>query len=366
MDYFGFLKKAWNITWRYKALWVLGLFAGMGSSGGSGTSSYQQSAGEATGGSFDTTVQRLQSLVSENLALVFILGALVALIGIALWIVGIAAQGGLVWGANEAAEGRTPALGAAWRVGFAKWGRTFMIGLVSALPILLIVSAMGALVVSAGIAGVVLSGDSGDALAGAGIVVLCLVLPLTIAVVAAASVMLGVVYPLALRYGVLHDVTFGVALKRGWGDLWAKRGAFVFYLVMFLPAVAASAAFIALLVPFAVPLVMFAYAGKVGMAAAVGALAGLVLLVPTAIYGTFVSAAWTVFFRAMTGMDRPAQLPVRPAAPAVWSADTPVTDSAKASATPSAPVMWQASAPPAPPVAPVIAPPAPPAPPADE
>lgn len=42
MDYFGILKRAWELTWKYKALWVLGFFAmsGGGSSAPGGGSRY--------------------------------------------------------------------------------------------------------------------------------------------------------------------------------------------------------------------------------------------------------------------------------------------------------------------------------------
>jgi hypothetical protein len=37
MGFGDIIKRAWKITWRYRALWVLGLFAGVtGSSGGGG------------------------------------------------------------------------------------------------------------------------------------------------------------------------------------------------------------------------------------------------------------------------------------------------------------------------------------------
>ena len=52
MDYGDIIKRSWRITWRYKALWVLGIFAGVsgcqagggsgGNSGGSGGNSFQQ------------------------------------------------------------------------------------------------------------------------------------------------------------------------------------------------------------------------------------------------------------------------------------------------------------------------------------
>ena len=36
MDYAGVLKRAWEITWRWKVLWILGFLASLGSGGGGG------------------------------------------------------------------------------------------------------------------------------------------------------------------------------------------------------------------------------------------------------------------------------------------------------------------------------------------
>ena len=36
MDFGEVLTRAWQITWRYKGLWVLGLLAGCGTGGGGG------------------------------------------------------------------------------------------------------------------------------------------------------------------------------------------------------------------------------------------------------------------------------------------------------------------------------------------
>ncbi|MGD8904906.1 MAG: hypothetical protein PVI67_15190, partial [Anaerolineae bacterium] len=39
MDYGKILTRAWEITWRWKILWILGFLAALGSGGGGGSSS---------------------------------------------------------------------------------------------------------------------------------------------------------------------------------------------------------------------------------------------------------------------------------------------------------------------------------------
>ena len=336
VDYFDVLKKAWNITWRYKALWVLGLFAGAASGGGGGGSGYSTGSSDysSAGRQFDRVYEDLMRTVQDNLLLIAVAVGLLMIIGIVLWVLSIAAQGGLVHGANEAAEERRPALGAAWGVGFRRWGRTFMIGFVLALPLLAIVAVMIALIVAVA-AGGAMSGDAGIGVVLGG---MCLVIPLFLVLIVAASVIIGIVYNLSLRYGVLGDVSFGQAIKRGWGDLWGKRGAFVFWLVMLLPGVAYSIIALVLMLPFIVGSVALIFAGQLLAAALVFVLMILVTLVPGAIYGTFVSSAWTVFFRRMTGMElAPVQAP-----PASVYPEPPVA--------PSAPIAPEGVLPPPPPM----------------
>jgi len=377
VDYFDVLKKAWRITWRYKALWVLGLFAGAGgggSSGGGGSNSgWRTGAEDFSSGGMD----RVGSWFSDNVVLVAILVGVLVVIGIIFWVLSVAAQGGLVYGANEAAEERKPSLRAAWGVGFRYWGRTFMISLILGLPILVLVFVAVAIGIAMGIGGVALGDEAGGLAAVGGI---CLLLPIFVVLVVGLAIVIGIIQPLAIRYGVLHNITFGEAIKRGWYDLRAKRGAFVFWLVMLLPGFAFGIILLLLMVPFFLPAVAFALNEQFVIAAGLLVLGGLLMMVPTAIYGTFVSSAWTVFFRKMNGME-PAAASVHippvpggyepPAPPASYAAPAPpVADASPVYAPADAPVVdvqadtpLRETDPTAPPVVPAdpIAPPVQPA-----
>lgn len=316
MDYFDILKKAWKITWKYKMLWVLGLFAGAGSSGSSGGSSNYSSGSSDFGGSGADPFVQMERWFTDNLLVVAIIAGVLVVIGVVWWVLSIAAQGGLVHGANEAAEGRTPSLRASWGVGFAHWGRTFMIGFMLGLPVLIVVGVF-AVIGIAMIGGGAALGDEasmGAALAGG----MCLVLPIFVVLMIAIGIIIGIVYQLALRYGVFDDVTFGQAIKRGWDDLWAKRGAFVMSLVMILPGFAVGIIMLLFMLPFMIPAIAFVVAEKFVMAGAMFVLMMLVTLVPTAIYGTFISSAWTVFFRQMTGREPSAKSVPAYAPPAAY------------------------------------------------
>ncbi|MBN2248211.1 MAG: hypothetical protein JW733_05890 [Coriobacteriia bacterium] len=298
MDYFDLLKRAWNITWRYKALWVLGLFAGAmsGSGGSSGGSNLSGGEEEFSASSLDQAI----SWAAENVVLIAIVVGGLFIISTVLWILAVAAQGGIAHGTNEAAEGRTPALRDSWSVGFAKWGRTFMVQFVLGLPLLVVVMVMAGLFAVFGLS--VASGS--DAAGGVGIG-LCFFFPLLLAVIVAASVIIGILLPVAVRYGVLLDVTYGQAIKRAWDDLWGKKGLVVFWLVMLLPGIAYGFAVFAVALVALVPAGVAVFAEQYYIAGAFVVLMVLMMMLPNAIYATFVHAAWTLMFRHLTGLEQP-------------------------------------------------------------
>lgn len=315
MDYLDILKRAWNITWRYKALWVLGFFAaaagGGGGGGGANPRSYITGSQDFGPGAMDPFFD----WIAQNWIYLAAVGVALFFIGLAYWVLSIAAQGGLVHAVNEAAEGRQPSLGPAWRVGFSKWGRVFMIGFVLGLPMAVLAVAMVAMLVAGGISAFTL-GRGEQAGGGAVVGLLCCGAPLFVTVMVAAGVLISILVQLAVRYGVLADVTFGQAIVRAWHDLWAKKGAFVFWLVMLLPGLAYGIVALALLLPFGVPAALLIIDENYGVGALLAVFAFVMLLIPGAIYGTFVSASWTVFFRRMTGMEaQPARVPASPQYP---------------------------------------------------
>lgn len=369
MDYLGILKRAWELTWKYKALWVLGFFAmsGGGSSAPSSGSRYQFDAQNGFQGMpYANEFQRVTDWFEANAAVLLVVASFAALFGLVYFILSIAARGGLVHSVNEAEQGRPVALRDGWSVGFHHWGRTFMIGLVAFLPIIVIVIALVAalvpvfVVASVGtnaISGAESFGPRG--LAAAGGTILCCGLPLLLIALAVLGVVLSIVMELAIRYGVLYDMTFGKALSQGWKDVWAKRGAVVMWLVMLLPAIAYGIVVGAILLGALLPAVLVLRGGSSVIPVAIlGAVVLLVLLVPGAIYGTFVSASWTVFFRRMTGLGQIAVQPA-PAYPTPGAYPPPPVAYPPARPAPPRAPEWT---PPAPPRAPEWIPPTPPAP----
>ncbi len=356
MDYFDIVKRALKVTWRYKALWVLGFFVGGGSGGsGGGGSNYSQSfGGSGSDGSvpMENTFTELGRWADANTTTLIVVVSVLIFISILYWVLSVAAQAGLVYLVNEAEENRTVRLRDGWRVGFQRWGRTFMLNLVVWLPIFAVVVAMIA-IFGASLYG--FGSGGGDAAAAGGFAGICCGLPLLGLVVVVVGVVAGIVLNLGLRYAVLHDISFGQALARGWTDLTGKRGAFVFMLVMIIPGFVYGAIVGVASLVIAVPAAFMIIAGNIATGIGLLVLLVLALMVPGAAYGTFVSSAWTIFFRRVNGMELP--LEVREPAP-VRSDILPPPPVPAAPQPPYAPPVPPAPEPPAPGPGPSPEPPA--------
>jgi hypothetical protein len=287
MDYTDILKRAWNVTWRYKILWLFGFFAG--GAGGSGGSRYDFGSGSRVlTDSQLASIGRFLSLYAGEL--VQGLAVLVVILFLIVTAVAALARGGLVHLVNEAEEGREVRGGAGWSAGAAKWGRSYGVLLIAGLPVLvllLLIFGMIGIAVSAAIR----SGSPqafgtsfGATLAGGA----CLSIVLGL-LAGFFAIVLGIVGELAVRYVVLQDRGVGDSIKQGWRDLFGRRGAFLMFLIM-----------VGVGIGFGI---------VIGIVSAIWALAPFmlfilvpVLIVVGAAYAAFYHSAWTVFFRRMTGM----------------------------------------------------------------
>jgi hypothetical protein len=368
MDYMGILKKAWTVTWRYKILWLFGLFAGAGGGGGSINYSLpSNSSGSGTGGlSSAASTAQFEAFMTRYLGLIIIVALFFVVLGLLLWIIGVAARGGLIHLVNDAEERREVRASAGWQAGFAKWWRVFAVGFLADLPVLILGLVVLVIVVVGTIGTIAASRASSESIGaaiGSAVVGMCCFL----AVFGLAAIVLGVIFgivkELAFRYAVLQDRGIMESLKMGWHDLWAKRGAFLQFLILFgvgiLFGLAIGAIALVMVVPAAM---MFAFRNWLGGSLLLFAFI-LVLMVPAAMYSTFYHAVWTIFFRRMTGAEplpTAAPAPAYPIAPPVPPVPSAPVAAPYGHEVPMPPEPWAPPAPPAPepPAAPPAEPPA--------
>lgn len=325
MEYSGIIKKAWRITWRYRALWWLGLFAGItGWSGGGGST--RGSTGSSASG--PSTPFHLPTLLELRHVLVVLLPALIAFlmvlfaVGIVWWILGIAARGGLVRAVDGIEEGQPVRLGEAWSAGFRRWGGTFVLELVLKLPIVLV----GLLAFMLIVVPILVPLSVGARPTVAAIPGVCGGFLLLLVVGLPLSFLLGLTYVVALRHLMLDGLPALDSISAGFADVRSRfKDVALMWLINWGLNIAAGIAFA---IPVVVLVLGFGFAGLFSGISAlhggswwpvIGSLGSLVVVLIAlswlfvGIWGTFTSSLWTVFFRRMTGREVVVAAAVAPA-----------------------------------------------------
>lgn len=307
MDYVGIIKRSWQITWKYKILWLFGLLAG-GSSGNfnNGSSSWNTGGGSGDMSGLEQQASRGADAFSrwftDDLAIAVALIVIFTIAGIALWIISIAAQGGLVRLASSADEER-PVLGRdGWAAGFRYWGRTFLIQLVLALPVVVLVIALVVAAFVSFVPAMAAGEESPGAVLGS-IGIMCGVFAIAVPLIIIVGFVLGSMQLLALRYGILEDRPSFQAIGASWGAFKARwKQVLGMWLAMLLVGIMYGIVAGVVAVGFALPAGVALIAGNVVAFAGIMVVLVLMLLLPNAIYAALQSTAWTVFFRRLTGV----------------------------------------------------------------
>ena len=311
MDYGKVFGRAWEITWRWKVLWILGFLASLGSGGG----------GSGSGGSNFYSGEGAQSMDPGQwlatkgagfwTAFAGVIAALICvffLIAVALWVISIIARGGLIAGVQQVEDEGNTSFRAAWRVGVQRFWTLFGVAFLAALPAL-VVGLVSAIVLVLGI--VVMGGAPGSAegagAAGAIVAALCCgglccgLIPLTI--------VLEQIRTYAERAAVLDGLGWIDAFKRGWQVIRQHLGPtvilwFIFLAIGLVFAVVALGLFAAAALPFIAVLASTEpQAWMIAPACCAGLLLFIVLSLASAIVQTFTSATWTLAYRELTGSE---------------------------------------------------------------
>ena len=357
MGFGEIIKRSWKITWRYKALWVLGLFAGVtgGSAGGGGNYNFGSGSGRSGADRYTNGMPDLRELGSTLASSVLLIASvLIALLLISLVFafLQVAARGGLVHAVNSAEEGVPFTLGAAWNEGFARFWSLLGLSLLLGLPVLVLSLAIGLAVVLP----IMIPLLQGNSLSPGSFVPACGSLAIGVPLLIVLSVVLGIMHELALRHVMLGGMGAVQAAGEAWRGFRARiKDTLLMWLVNLglniVSGIVLAVPLVVVAVVLVVPAVLVGRAGSWGsLAALVGV--GVVIIVVismvyTAIWGTFTSALWTIFYRRFTGREAlPEPVPAAPAAPA---APTPVAPAPTAPAQPTGPD--SEAKPPAPPYA---------------
>jgi len=327
------LKRSWAIVWRYKILWLFGLFAaeagGSGFSGGNFNTGNNFSGGNFGGGSRQASEFGYQAgrLLAEWWPVLVGGFVFLMLVGVIWWIVSIAAKGGIIALADDAAAGREVHGSHGWSVGFHNWGRVFLQGLVFGLPVLVITLFFVVIVVvvaGGSIAAIVTGareGGSGALTAGGVLGLLAGVCGLTavfLFVILAIAIVYAVLVPVSLRFAILHDRPAVRAIGDGWRLVRAKLGKVALTAVtLWGLGIIFGIGLVVVIVLFVVPMV-FAGIAKIWFLVGLIIFALFVAVVLAgSVWSAYYSTVWTLAFRALTDAeaDETTDAPVVPHPP---------------------------------------------------
>ncbi len=266
MDYGALLSKAWDIVWNNKWLVILGFLvmlgsggSGGGSGGGGGTSNFNTSgfpgSGEYNPDEFnpegypegypedfnfddnpvfdfeqqmdDFNFEDFIPFLAVGSAILIPLICLAIIIGLLLFAVSQIAQGGLVYGVDAIDAGQTVKLAEAWQAGWAKAWRLIGIGIIPALPGLVLGFAI--VIVAIAIGASFAAAEEALAAAGVGLIVVMCVL---ICIVVVVSMVLGALATFAYRAAMLEDLVVFDAYRRGWDVITANIGPVIILFVL--------------------------------------------------------------------------------------------------------------------------------------
>lgn len=305
MDFGEVLRRTWEITWKNKGLWILGVLAGCSASGrgsnfqaSSSFRGYDFGGREFPGGRIEgmEQLQQFFNRIDETtwIAVALVILGVILVLGVVFLILGVIGQAGLIAGFIQADEGQAITLGEAFNLGIANFWKllgirviVWVIGLVVGITV-----AIGIIVLAVGTLGI-------------GLICLlpliCLLIPLAWGV--DAYIILSMVSAVEEGLGVFD------AFRKAWETLRANLGpVIIMALILILGGGILSAIlgipFVAVVVPAVLGFVAGTDTAVVSGLAISGlclALAIPVFILLTGVLTTYTTGAWTLTYRRLTG-----------------------------------------------------------------
>jgi hypothetical protein len=303
MEYSATLRRAWEITWKHKGLWILGILASCGKGGG-GTGGGGNFSGSGLdpaefGSASQELTQFLERLGNEETLWLLLAGIalLILILSLLFLALGVIGQGGLIAAFHRSDQSASMSLGEAFAAGVLHFwrmlGAQLLIGLV--LLVIFLILAIPAV---------------GLAIFTLGLGLLCLV-PVFVAIVLASTIYFqfvqmaivvegnGVISSLRRALDVIR-ANLGPVLIMG---VILLVGTFVISAVIALPLLAAA-------LPLVTGLVLGDQAASAGIGLAVLCLVGYlpILILLQGILTTFVTGSWTLTYLRLIERPRPAPI----------------------------------------------------------
>jgi hypothetical protein len=308
MDYGKVLTRAWEITWRWKVLWILGFLAALGSGGGGGSgSSYTTNSSDWDNWGYTFYEPNIPPGV---VAAIIGLACLAIIIGIAIWVVSVIARGGLIAGVQQVEEQEHTSFGLAWRAGARRFWTLFGISILAAIPMIILV-VVGIIVLVVMFVGSGFAFGSSDAAGAMGIVTSILCGGIFCCGMVILAIILQQIRIYAERAAIVEDLGWIEAFARGWQVLKANLGpTIVLWIIFFAIGIAFFIAIGIVLAATAFPFIALVTNVDPGPWLFVpiccgGLIAVIAAALISAIVQTFTSATWTLAYRDIIGLSGP-------------------------------------------------------------
>lgn len=304
MDYGEIITRAWRITWNNKYLWVLGFLAALTSAGSNGNSANY---------SFNESDFADPNQMARIGAMALLVVCVLMIVGLLLWLLSVAARGGLVAGVNQLDDGEKVTLGEAFGAGWKAVWRVIGVYLLTYLPLILISIVVG-IVVAISFGGAIAATtitESPEELFAGGFALLALCLCLFICALIPISIILYYIAEFGMRGVVIHKLGITESIRQGWQLFRNNLGpVLILAVLLFIISIMVSVALGIVMVPLAAIVFGPAFFSMVsegtfsplGIAWTIGG--GLCLGIFGAalmsVYQTWVSAVWTLAYKAFT------------------------------------------------------------------
>jgi hypothetical protein len=316
MDYGKILGRAWEITWRWKVLWILGFLAslGQGTWNGNGIDYSADRSDLHRWGIQDPSGE----LVAGIIGILVAVACLAILIGIAIWVISVIARGGLIAGVQQVEEEGKTTFKDAWRVGVHRFWTLFGISFLAAIPIIILVVVgivVGGLLIAGTVGAIDQAAEVGGVLGGVSLV-------LCGGTFCCGGILLAIflsqIQIYAERAAILEGLGWIEAFKRGWDVLKKNLGpTILFWLIFLVIGIVLAVLIFGILGGASLPFIaLFANTDPGPWILAPICIGGLLFIIVGAlissVVNTFTSATWTLAYREMTGL---VELPAAEAAP---------------------------------------------------
>lgn len=349
LDYVEIMRRSWEITWKYKFLWLFGFIIAMTAGGNNFSNSlnYQNSGGTSNAGS------SISQFAMANLVIILFFVSVLALLGFVILILSIFSQAGLVGCVAKIERGEPTSLSDGFRIGAKNFwrvlGLNLLIGLIVFCLIMVIVVPFVIIIV------VMASGGNQGANLAPG---LCCLIPLFILFIFMLVVVitvLSVAGIYATRFIVLEQGKVFMSFKRSFTFMRQKwtETLLTFLLVMLVSGIVGAILMIPGLL-FGLPAFLTILAGAISQNIVVIVL-GAVGIMFMVIFMSFLngvlevyrSTVWTLTFMGITGTTETSaennpvlpQAPLTPPSPALPPSEisTPKSAAKKRPAKPKKP-----------------------------